>query len=78
VVRGQIKRHPLTETEFLAKKEHERFMKPASAPQSHQPCREPLAGVMTNSQHVYEVRLRKDKRGVDLNLACPAFAFRVR
>jgi hypothetical protein len=25
-----------------------------------------LAGVMTNSQHVYEVRPRKDHRGVDL------------
>jgi hypothetical protein len=27
---------------------------------------QPLAGVMTSSQHVYEVRPRKDKRGVDL------------
>jgi hypothetical protein len=26
----------------------------------------PLAGVMTSSQHVYEVRPRKDHRGVDL------------
>jgi hypothetical protein len=25
-----------------------------------------LAGALTNSQHVYEVRPRKDKRGVDL------------
>jgi len=29
-------------------------------------CGEPLADVMTSSQHVYEVRPRKDKRGVDL------------
>ena len=29
-------------------------------------CSEPLAAVMTSSQHVYEVRLRKDHRGVDL------------
>jgi hypothetical protein len=27
---------------------------------------QPLAGVMTSSQHVYEVRPCKDKRGVDL------------
>jgi hypothetical protein len=27
---------------------------------------QPRAVAMTNSQHVYEVRLRKDKRGVDL------------
>ena len=27
--------------------------------------RQPLAVVMTSSQHVYEVRPRKDKRGVD-------------
>jgi hypothetical protein len=27
---------------------------------------QPLAGAMTSSQHVYEVRPRKDKRGVDL------------
>ena len=26
----------------------------------------PLAGAMTSSQHVYEVRPRKDRRGVDL------------
>ncbi len=26
----------------------------------------PLAGAMTSSQHVYEVRPRKDHRGVDL------------
>jgi hypothetical protein len=26
----------------------------------------PLAGVMTKSQHVYEVRPRKDRRGFDL------------
>jgi hypothetical protein len=29
-------------------------------------CSRPLAGVMTTSQHVYEVRRRKDHRGVDL------------
>jgi len=29
-------------------------------------CSEPLAVAMTNSQHVYEVRPRKDKRGFDL------------
>ena len=29
-------------------------------------CSQPLAGAMTSSQHVYEVRPRKDKRGVDL------------
>ena len=29
-------------------------------------CSEPLAAVMTSSQHVYEVRPRKGKRGVDL------------
>jgi len=29
-------------------------------------CSEPLAGAMSGSQHVYEVRLRQDKRGVDL------------
>lgn len=29
-------------------------------------CSEPRAAVMTSSQHVYEVRPRKDKRGVDL------------
>jgi hypothetical protein len=29
-------------------------------------CSEPLAVAMTNSQHVYEVRPRKDHRGVDL------------
>ena len=27
---------------------------------------QPLAAVMTSSQHVYEVRSRKDHRGVDL------------
>jgi len=27
---------------------------------------QPLAGAMTCSQHIYEVRPRKDKRGVDL------------
>jgi hypothetical protein len=27
---------------------------------------QPLAGVMPSSQHVYEIRPRKDKRGVDL------------
>jgi hypothetical protein len=27
---------------------------------------QPLAGAMTNTQHVYEVRPRKDRRGVDL------------
>jgi hypothetical protein len=27
---------------------------------------EPLASVMTKSQHVYEIRLRKDHRGIDL------------
>jgi hypothetical protein len=29
-------------------------------------CGEPLAGAMTSPQHVYEVRPRKDRRGVDL------------
>jgi len=29
-------------------------------------CSQPLAGAMTNTQHVYEVRPRKDRRGVDL------------
>ena len=29
-------------------------------------CTEPLAAVMTSSQHADEVRLRKDHRGVDL------------
>jgi hypothetical protein len=29
-------------------------------------CSQPLAAVMTSSQHVYEVRPRKDHRGVDL------------
>jgi hypothetical protein len=29
-------------------------------------CSQPLAGVMTTSQHVYEVHPRKDHRGVDL------------
>jgi hypothetical protein len=29
-------------------------------------CSAPLAAVMTSSQHVYEIRPRKDKRGVDL------------
>jgi hypothetical protein len=29
-------------------------------------CSQPLVGVMTTSQHVYEVRSRKDHRGVDL------------
>ena len=29
-------------------------------------CSEPLARLMTSSQHVYEVRPRKDHRGVDL------------
>ena len=27
---------------------------------------QPLAAMMTSSQHVYEVRPRKDRRGVDL------------
>jgi hypothetical protein len=29
-------------------------------------CSQPMVGVMTTSQHVYEVRRRKDHRGVDL------------
>jgi hypothetical protein len=29
-------------------------------------CAQPLAVAMTSSQHVYEVRPRKDRRGVDL------------
>ena len=29
-------------------------------------CSEPLAAVMSSSQHLYGVRPRKDKRGVDL------------
>jgi hypothetical protein len=29
-------------------------------------CSQPLTGVITSSQDVYEVRPRKDKRGVDL------------
>jgi hypothetical protein len=29
-------------------------------------CSQPLAGAMTSSQHIYEVRPRKDHRGVDL------------
>jgi hypothetical protein len=29
-------------------------------------CSQPLVGVMTTSQHVYEVRPRRDHRGVDL------------
>jgi hypothetical protein len=29
-------------------------------------CSQPLAAVMTSSQHVYEARPRKDHRGVDL------------
>jgi hypothetical protein len=29
-------------------------------------CSQPLAVAMTSSQHVYEVRPRKDRRGVDL------------
>jgi hypothetical protein len=29
-------------------------------------CSEPLAVAMTTSEHVYEVRPRKDKRGFDL------------
>ena len=30
------------------------------------PCSQPLAASMTGSQHVYEIRPRKDYRGVDL------------
>lgn len=30
------------------------------------PCSQPLASSMTSSQHVYEIRARKDYRGVDL------------
>ena len=33
---------------------------------SHRRCSQPLSNVMTSSQHVYEVRPRKDRRGVDL------------
>jgi hypothetical protein len=29
-------------------------------------CSQPLVGAMTSSQHVYEIRPRKDHRGVDL------------
>jgi hypothetical protein len=29
-------------------------------------CSQPLAGAMNNSKHVYQVRPRSDKRGVDL------------
>jgi hypothetical protein len=29
-------------------------------------CSQPLAGAMTSSQHVYEVKLCKDRRGFDL------------
>ncbi len=29
-------------------------------------CSQPLAVAMTSSRHVYEIRPRKDKRGVDL------------
>jgi hypothetical protein len=29
-------------------------------------CSQPLTGAMTSSQHVYEIRPRKDKRGVNL------------
>ena len=29
-------------------------------------CSEPLDSVMTSLQHVYEIRPRKDRRGVDL------------
>jgi hypothetical protein len=29
-------------------------------------CSQPLAGMMTSSQHVYEIRPRTDKRGIDL------------
>src|SRR6266702_4786962 len=32
----------------------------------NQSMRRPLAGAMTSSQHLYEVRPRRDKRGVDL------------
>jgi hypothetical protein len=40
----------------------------ASEPRPHPTgrCSEPLAAVMTSAQHVYEVRPRKDRRGVDL------------
>ena len=37
---------------------------PETLNQTMQPTR--LAGLMTSSQHLYEVRPRKDKRGVDL------------
>ncbi len=30
------------------------------------PCSQPLAASMTSSRHVYEIRPRKDYRGVDL------------
>jgi hypothetical protein len=29
-------------------------------------CSQPLAGAMSRSQHVYEIRPHRDKRGVDL------------
>jgi len=32
----------------------------------NQRCSQPLGGPMTSSQHVYEIRPRSDKRGVDL------------
>ena len=40
----------------------------ASEPRPHltRRCSEPQAAVMTSAQHVYEVRPRKDHRGVDL------------
>jgi hypothetical protein len=33
-------------------------------------CNDPLVAVMNNSQHAYEVRPRKDKRGVDPDFGC--------
>ena len=37
-------------------------------------CSEPQAAVMTSAQHVYEVRPRKDHRGVDLISRCASAA----
>jgi hypothetical protein len=36
-------------------------------------CSEPRPAPMTSSQHIYEVRPRKDKRGVDLISDAPPF-----
>ena len=48
----------------------------ASEPRPHltKRCSEPQAAVMTSAQHVYEVRPRKDHRGVDLISRCASAA----